>query len=574
MGKMSAVVVLMAFVMSGCGSKIDHQEVKKAPKNNSELGWIATNVTSEQHIEIMQMHPAGSFRNHGKGFAYEYRGLSKAEILEIAPEAHVEKNKFIPPQSAYQINQAPAEERIHKFLAESPDVEFATENCISNPFLITPGIQFENLSGKPKNVQTEVGNTVGLKSNQRSDDDALSAWVILPPYGSLITSELIGKKAVAFTPDMAGPYSVVLLYKKNGQCNLKRSDFFVTDNTPYQPEITEIGAKRLEILAKREFYQVSSTKADIAQDLIKDIDFAVTKIAVLDSGVNYNNPALKRRMWTNTKEIQGDGVDNDQNGLIDDFVGYDFADDDAQPMDDYGHGSHVAGLVAGENIGTSTENVQIMAVKIGGALGPDLGSIISGIMYAVEQEAQVINMSFSSGSPSEAMKAAIQAANEAGVLVVAASGNGDENGIAKDNDMAPHYPSSYNVPNVLAVASVRPDDRLTVYSNYGLESVHVATVGGFANRFSGPAGLLSSAYIPNPAGIVTQPMAGTSMAAPVAAGVAGLVLSLAPELSPAEVIEILMNTGRKVDALSLKIKSGAVLDAEAAVLSILNSRLN
>jgi subtilisin family serine protease len=308
--------------------------------------------------------------------------------------------------------------------------------------------------------------------------------------------------------------------------------------------------------------------------LVLSSDFKITKVAVIDSGVNYNNPTLKRRMWTNPGEIQGDGVDNDQNGLIDDFVGYDFSNDDEHPMDDQGHGSHVSGLVAGEQTGVSAENVQIMAIKAGGARGPDIGSIISGILYAIENKADVINMSFGSTRATEAVKAAIKLAGDSGILVVAASGNGDNFGLGVDNDKTPHYPSSYDLSNILAVGSVRTDDALTRYSNYGFESVDVVTVGGFSDRISGPAGLLSSAYIANPSGILTQPLAGTSMASPVAAGVAALILSIAPDLSPSEVIELMMVTSRKVGILGAKVKSGAVLDAEAAVLSILNSRLN
>lgn|GEM_PF-3284699 len=574
MSKVSIFISTLVFALTGCGSSIEHQEVKKAPKNISELGLIATKVTAEQHSEIMQKHPAAVFRNLGNGFAYEYRGLSKAEILEIAPEATLEKNAFISPLDAYQKKEASTEIKLAKFLAKNLDVEFSPENCIMNRLLIVPKIELENISAVSAKTTPEVGQSLGFKNNKKTGDDALTAWVVLPPNGSKITSDFLANQSISFKPDMAGPFGVILLYKKNGQCNFSRSDFFVTNNSPYKAELSDQGEERLETLSQRNFYQISATKADTAQSIVRSLDYTVTKIAVLDSGVNYNNPALKRRMWTNPGEVQGDGIDNDQNGLIDDFVGYDFADDDAHPMDDYGHGSHVSGLVAGEHMGTSAENVQIIAVKVGGAKGPDLGSIISGIKYAIEKEARVINMSFGSTRPTEAVKAVMKEASDAGILIVAASGNGNQFGVGVNNDVTPHYPSSYDLPNILAVGSVRADDALTKYSNFGAQSVDVATVGGFSGPDRSPEGLLSSAYIPNPSGIVTQPMAGTSMASPVAAGIAGLLFSVAPELSPSGVIEIMMSTGRKVSGLEIKIKAGSVLDAEAAVLSLVGPRLD
>ena len=573
MKKLSLILSSLVFVITGCGSNIEHQEVRKAPLNSSELGWIATNLTKEQHTEIMLQHPAGTFRNHGKGFAYEYRGLSKAEILEVAPKANVEKNAFVKSQGVYQVGLSTPEEKLEKFLSENLDIEFAPGNCINNSFLITPKINFKNISGLSTTTLPVVGNSLGFKNDKSADDVATTAWVVLAPNGSKIPSDLLGDEAIEFEPDMAGSYAVVLLYKKNGQCNFRREDFFVTNNTPYNPLLSAAGEEKLETLSEKDFYQLSATRADAAQALVLNSDYKITKVAVIDSGVNYNNPTLKRRMWTNSGEIPGDGIDNDQNGYIDDYVGYDFANDDEHPMDDQGHGSHVAGLVAGELTGISAENVQSMAVKSGGALGLDIGSIISGIMYAIENEADIINMSFGSKRSTEAVKAAMKLAGEQGILIVAASGNGNRFGVGVNNDTTPHYPASYDLSNILSVGSVRIDDALTRYSNYGVESVDVATVGGFSDNISGPVGLLSSAYIANPSGVLTQPLAGTSMASPVAAGIAGLILSAAPELTPTQVIELMLGTSRKVGILTSKIKSGAVLDAEAAVSNILHSKL-
>jgi len=566
--KRVSVLLLWLAATTSCGSNssIGHQEVKNAPRNDSELGLIATNVTSAQHTEIMLNHPAALFRNHGQGFAYEYRGLSKEEVLEFAPTATVEPNVFLQKQSMDNISD-PLE-----FLALNPDAEFAPENCIQNPMLTTPSIRAENPSESAVRPIPETGQRLGFKHSKAPTDKALTAWTVLPPPGSRVESQLLSGPSIAFTADMAGVHSVVLFYKKNGQCNFNRFDFFVTDNTPYEPEFSKDENLQLDALSQRVFYQTTATGADKAQKQLKKLDFKTIRVAVLDSGVNYNSPALKNRMWTNTDEIPNDNLDNDQNGLIDDYVGYDFVNDDSHPMDDFGHGSHVAGLVAGEFMGTSADNVAIMALKVGGSSGLDLGSLISGILYAIEKKAQIINLSLSTTKPLPTLKAALQKAHEQGVLVVAASGNGDQFGEGINNDLKPHYPASYEFSNILAVASVRTDDALAVYSNYGLKSVDVATVGGFG--LEGPTGLLSSVYVPNPSGILTQARMGTSMAAPVATGIAGLLMSAESNLTPEEVIEVLMSSSKKAPDLSSKIKSGARLDADAALKTVLNRNSN
>jgi len=572
MKKMSLLVSALAFVMTGCGASIKHQEVTKAPKSSSELGWIATDVTESQHIEIMQNHPAGQFRNHGNGFAYEYRGLSKEEILEHAPSAKVEKNIFIPLRSTSQTKIKTVSERVESYLNASLDSEFNLQTCPLNTFLPMPNIDMQNLTGATSRSSIEFGHSVAFsKKDVKEGDDGLTGWLVLPPNGSEFESAILPNESIAFSPDMGGSFAIVLLYKKNGLCNFKRRNFFVYNNAPYEPDFTDQDQEQLASLAQTDFYQVSASKSDAAQALLAAVSHEVVKVAVLDSGVNYNNPLLKRRMWTNPKEVQGDGIDNDLNGLVDDYVGYDFADDDGQPMDNFGHGSHVAGLVAGELTGSSSDNVQIIAIKVGsGANGPDIGSVASGILYAIEKGAKIINLSFGSSRATETIKAALKVADEAGVLVVAASGNGDQFGVGRNNDVTPFYSSSYDLTNILSVASVRPDGVLTRYSNFGVESVDVATVGGDPNSAAGAEGLLMSAFVPNPSGIVTTPKFGTSMASPLAAGIAAMVLSAAPDLNPTELIYVLTKTSRQSAALEGKLKHAAVLDAEAAVLSVLS----
>jgi hypothetical protein len=163
-------------------------------------------------------------------------------------------------------------------------------------------------------------------------------------------------------------------------------------------------------------------------------------IAVIDTGVDYNHPDLSSNIWKNAGETEGNGIDDDGNGYVDDVYGYDFINKDADPVDDVGHGTAVAGIIAGLNNGIGVTGVaydaRIMAVKVLGTMGGYYDDVASGIYYAVNNGADVINLSLSSGHvyPSVIAEAIGDAVNK-GVVVCMASGNGD-------NATLPDYPCS------------------------------------------------------------------------------------------------------------------------------------
>ena len=221
-------------------------------------------------------------------------------------------------------------------------------------------------------------------------------------------------------------------------------------------------------------------------------------VAVIDSGIAYDHPDLAPNIWANPGEIAGNGIDDDANGLVDDVHGWDFGVNDSDPMDPLdlnpggnpGHGTHVAGIIAGAgNNGTGVTGVmwtaKLMALKAGGVTRSlSTTAIVSAIHYAIANHARVINASFSGPDCSLALFDAVRAANEAGVLFVAAAGNG-----ASDNDTVPGFPASFSTPsvcgeqqkaaltNVISVAATDENDQLASFSNFGPTTVQVAAPG-------------------------------------------------------------------------------------------------
>lgn len=200
-------------------------------------------------------------------------------------------------------------------------------------------------------------------------------------------------------------------------------------------------------------------------------------IAVLDSGVANMHPDLINNRWVNFTELSGvTGVDDDGNGYIDDIYGWDFWGNDSNPEDYNSHGTHVAGTIAaqgdnGSDITGVNWDASIMPVRIGGVVGL-MSYAVEGILYAVDNGAHIINASYGGSNFSQSAYNAIKYANNNDVLFVAAAGNS-----SNDNDIDPHYPSSYNLPNIIAVAATDQDDVLASFSNYGTNTVDVAAPG-------------------------------------------------------------------------------------------------
>ena len=262
-------------------------------------------------------------------------------------------------------------------------------------------------------------------------------------------------------------------------------------------------------------------------------------------------------------EVPNNGVDEDGNGYVDDVHGWDFAGMDKNPSPSNGiensHGTHVAGIIAAEQnnsegISGVCPDCQIMALRFGSASGLSLGHEIAAIHYAANNGAQVINLSIGSPVWSPAERTAIQQAGHKGVLVVAAAGNaGEDNDIdfypdLQHQDWAPSYPASYSLPNILSVAATNDRDQYAYFSqcqgagvplwrcgfsSFGHDSVDVAAPG---------VDILSTVKVGVGSAFPDyEYFDGTSMASPMAAGIAGLVLSENPGDTPIQVKNAVMN---------------------------------
>jgi len=280
-------------------------------------------------------------------------------------------------------------------------------------------------------------------------------------------------------------------------------------------------------------------------------------VAIIDTGCDTTHSSLAQNIWHNPGEMglddsglpkQSNGIDDDDNGFVDDFQGWNFSEDSGDVSDGHGHGTHVAGIVGG--VEGVAPHVSLMILKYYDPDAPAIDNVdntVAAIRYAVANGANIINYSAGGGVKNQEELAALKWAAEKGVLVVAAAGN---EGL--DSDQFPFYPADYDLPNILSVTAVDQYDELLRTSNFGLRSVAIAAPG--KNIYS---------TLPNEQhGYLT----GTSQATAFATGVAALMMSKYPQLrNPKLLIAHLMKHSSRRQTLMAKTRSSAVLDARMAL---------
>jgi subtilisin family serine protease len=408
--------------------------------------------------------------------------------------------------------------------------------------------------------------------------------------GARLTSRIrsSGIDVVRLPPGLT-VHQAAALYRSNplveaAEPNLRRELLQVAPNDPIFPDqwglLNSGQAHTLSDPAPPTSAGTPDADADVADAWATQDGDPNTVIAILDSGIDVTHPDLDANLWVNPGDATVDGVDNDLNGYVDDVNGCDLTDricapltllDPPDPALNYAHGTHVAGIAAAEYNQTPMTGVagvcpqcRIMALKVGDAFGLNLDAELLAFDYARKMGADIVNVSFGGAIWSKLERDAIAALDAAGVLVVAAAGNA-----ALDNDLAiesaaggsPSFPSSYTLPNILAVAASNHHDQYgyftgcalraepdCLFTHWGHDSVDVAGPGvDIVSAFPG------AAYIH---------FNGTSMSSPFVAGVAGLVKSQNPMYSDAEIKNAIMNTVDRpaaLDSLNLlgKVRGGA-----------------
>ncbi len=278
-------------------------------------------------------------------------------------------------------------------------------------------------------------------------------------------------------------------------------------------------------------------KADVDADLSSawrhSIGSSDLVVAVIDTGVDASHPNLKSNLFYRTSEIGGNKIDDDQNGYVDDVNGVQTTKRTGDVTDTYGHGTHVTGIVAasprsdGDTMTGASPDVRFLTVATGrsvdGSWSFDSDDLLEAFRYVLANKRagvniRVLNLSLGGDCSywNNAMKNAVKEIVDAGITVVAAAGNSGRN-----NDVTPTCPASIDYPGIISVANVGMDGNRHWSSNYGKNSVDVAAPGGLI-------------YSTVPRGGYYY-LSGTSQASPLVAGIAALILSVNPTLTPKQV---------------------------------------
>ena len=280
-------------------------------------------------------------------------------------------------------------------------------------------------------------------------------------------------------------------------------------------------------------------------------------VAIIDTGINYNHPDLMQNIWHNPGEIPGNGIDDDGDGVVDDYYGYNAITDSGDPMDDNGHGSHCAGTIGGVgNNGVGVVgmnwNVKLIGVKFLNSSGSgSLWDAVKSIRYVrtLKERGEPIVLtsnSWGGGSYYNTLYDEINNLRSDGVLFVAAAGNSGIN-----SDASPQYPGAYDLDNIISVAAIDSNGTIASFSNYGATTVDIGAPGvGIASTWTG------TGY---------QTISGTSMACPHVSGAVALLKSYSSGLNYSQLKSAILSSARPNSSLAGKVLTNGELNILGAL---------
>ncbi|KEP63790.1 UNVERIFIED_CONTAM: subtilisin SUB9 [Hammondia hammondi] len=314
----------------------------------------------------------------------------------------------------------------------------------------------------------------------------------------------------------------------------------------FSPDVTP----RDRVSPKEQPYWREIARFDAAYNLAECLRSET--VAVIDTGIAYNHPSLRRNIWKNPGEIAGNGVDDDNNGFVDDVYGFNFISNDGDMSDDNGHGTHCAGLIGGlKDSASGAQGVcgatTIAGLKFMGGNGSGATSdAVKALNYCIQMGIRISNNSWGGPARTDALERAIRKSHEAGHIFVCAAGNSGQN-----IDRSPSYPASYTSPNIVAVAATDASDEMAAFSNIGVRSVHVAA----------PGVSILSTYPPD----TFKLLSGTSMASPIVAGLAALLVSL-PFEDHMEIKQAIIEGVDRLPSTRGRVISGGRIDAYRSIM--------
>ena len=362
----------------------------------------------------------------------------------------------------------------------------------------------------------------------------------------------MGDVQVLQLPEGANPRAIVAKYQRSRLAQFVELDYFVqAAAVPNDPSFTLQWG-----LSNSGQGPGSLADADIDAPEAWEVRTSATNvvIAILDSGVRINHEDLNANLWRNPGEIPGNGIDDDNNGYVDDIHGADILNHTGNPFDESGHGSIVAGVIgAVGNNGIGVAGVawkaRMMICKfLNASGGGSISDTVECFDYARANGAKILNASFVTTEVSMALSNAITACQEAGIILVAASGNS-----RKDIDATPFFPASYPHSNIVVVMATDSADGLYPLNNFGATNVDLAAPG---------VNIRSTWVVVNDSYV---DYTGTSMAAAFVAGAMALVWEQYPEEPYWQIIQRVMAAADPLPVLAGKCVTGGRLNLKDAL---------